>query len=79
MYSAIEKFNYFKPQQETSVVSFDDVKRLLLKDNEQSYKSRFTIKVGQHLKMIEVQMISNVFIVKTKLLIFILIQAEVIY
>lgn len=53
LYSAIEKFNYFKPQQETSVVSFDDVKRLLLKGNNESYKSRFTIKVGQHLKIIE--------------------------
>ena len=51
---AIEKFNSFKPQLETSVISFDDVKRLLLKDDEQTYKSRFTIKVGQHLKIVEV-------------------------
>jgi DNA-binding LytR/AlgR family response regulator len=50
---AIEKFNSFKPQQETSVVSFDEIKQLLLKDNEKTYKSRFTIKVGQHLKIIE--------------------------
>lgn len=50
---AIEKFKSFKPQQKTSVISFDDVKRLLLNDNERTYKSRFTIKVGQHLKIIE--------------------------
>jgi len=50
---AIEKFNSFKPQQEKSVVSFDDVKRLFLKNNERTYKNRFTIKVGQHLKIIE--------------------------
>jgi len=52
--TAIEKFNSFKPQQETSVISFDDVKRLLSNDNERTYKNRFTIKVGQHLKIIEV-------------------------
>jgi len=52
--AAIEKFKSFQPLQETSVISFDDVKRLLLNDNEQTYKSRFTIKVGKHLKMIEV-------------------------
>ena len=50
---AIEKFKSFKPQQETSVVSFDDIKKLLLNDNKRTYKSRFTIKVGQHLKIIE--------------------------
>ncbi len=50
---AIEKFKSFKPQQETSVVSFNEIKQLLLKDNERTYKSRFTIKVGQHLKIIE--------------------------
>jgi len=51
---AIEKFNSFKPQEEKPVVSFDDVKRLLLKEKGQNYKSRFTIKVGQHLKIIEI-------------------------
>jgi len=54
LFIAIEKFNSFQPQQETAVISLDDVKRLLLNDNEIIYKSRFTIKVGQHLKMIEV-------------------------
>ena len=53
--TAIEKFNTFKPQQKTSVISFDDVKRLLLNENEKTYKSRFTIKLGQHLKIIELR------------------------
>jgi len=52
---AIEKFKLFKPQQENAMVSFADVKRLLVQETEKKYKTRFTIKIGQHLKMISVE------------------------
>lgn len=53
--SAIKKFNSFKPQQETSVISFDDVRKLLSQESEKTYKIRFTVKIGQQLKVIAVE------------------------
>jgi len=53
--AAIEKYKSFKPQQENTMISFADVKRLLVKETEKKYKNRFTIKIGQHLKMIAVE------------------------
>ena len=51
---AINKYKSFRPKDDTSVISFDDVKRLFNKEPEKIYKSRFTVKIGQHLKMITV-------------------------
>ena len=53
--AAIEKYKLFKPQQENAMISFADVKKLLVKETEKKYKTRFTIKIGQHLKMIAVE------------------------
>lgn len=52
--AAIDKFKLFQPQEKSTVVSLDDVKKLLTQDAENAYKNRFTIKVGQHIKMISV-------------------------
>ena len=52
---AIEKYKSFKPQQENAMISFSDVKRFLLQENEIKYKKRFTLKIGQHLKMISTE------------------------
>lgn len=35
-------------------VSFEDIKKLLINPLERAYKKRFTVKVGQHLKMIPI-------------------------
>lgn len=53
--AAIDKYESFKPQLESKVVSLADVKKLLTGEPEKTYKSRFTIKVGQHIKMISVE------------------------
>lgn len=52
---AINKYKSFKPQSESKVVSLADVKKLLTGESEKNYKNRFTIKVGQHIKMIPVE------------------------
>ena len=51
---ALNKYKMFKPQQQNTLVSLDDVKKLLMSESVKTYKNRFTIKVGQHLKMIPV-------------------------
>lgn len=51
---AIDKYKQFQPQEKSNVVSLDDVKKLLTHDVVKTYKNRFTIKVGQHIKMISV-------------------------
>jgi len=53
--AAIEKYKLFKPQQENAMISFADVKKLLVQETEKKYKTRFTIKIGQHIKMIAVE------------------------
>jgi len=53
--AAIEKYKSFKPQQENAMISLADVKKLLVNETEKEYKTRFTIKIGQHLKMISVE------------------------
>lgn len=52
--AAINKYKLFQPQEKNAVVSLDDIKKLLIQDVEKTYKNRFTIKVGQHIKMISV-------------------------
>lgn len=51
---AIDKYKLFQPQEKSTVVSLNDVKKLLTQDVVKTYKNRFTIKVGQHIKMISV-------------------------
>lgn len=53
--NALEKYKSFQPKQQDVTMSFNDIKRLLSGEPEQSYKKRFTVKVGQHLKMIPVE------------------------
>jgi len=53
--TAIEKYKSFKPQQENAMISLADVKRLLVNETEKEYKTRFTIKIGQHIKMISLE------------------------
>lgn len=50
--AALEKYKLFKPQQQDVTMSFNDIKKLLSGETVKTYKNRFTVKVGQHLKMI---------------------------
>lgn len=49
---AVKKYRDFKPENQKISVDFDDIKKLLVNPLEREYKKRFTVKVGQHLKII---------------------------
>ncbi|MEM9649549.1 MAG: LytTR family DNA-binding domain-containing protein [Bacteroidota bacterium] len=49
---AVKKYRNFKPENQKISVDFDDIKKLLVNPLEREYKKRFTVKVGQHLKII---------------------------
>lgn len=50
--SAVKKYRNFKPESRKISVDFNDIKKLLVNPLEREYKKRFTVKVGQHLKII---------------------------
>jgi len=52
--SAVYKFKERFPIQKNITLDFNDIKNLLVNPIEKVYKKRFTVKVGQHLKMIPV-------------------------
>ncbi|MFD2098209.1 LytR/AlgR family response regulator transcription factor [Flagellimonas iocasae] len=49
---AVKKYQNFKPENQKISVDFNDIKKLLVDPLEREYKKRFTVKVGQHLKII---------------------------
>ncbi|MBJ2172738.1 response regulator transcription factor [Aureibaculum sp. A20] len=55
--SAYEKFKERIPTKQKVSIDFDDIKQLLVNPLEREYKKRFTIKVGQHLKMVSIDSI----------------------
>lgn len=52
--AAVDKYKNQQVQQSEMRVNFDDIKRLLIHPVDRKYKKRFTIKVGQHLKVVPV-------------------------
>lgn len=50
--SAVKKYQNLKPDRSQIVLDFDDVKKFLVNPLEREYKKRFTIRLGQHLKII---------------------------
>jgi len=52
---AVIKYKERIPTQQKVTVNFDDIKKLLVNPIDRSFKKRFTIKIGQHLKMIPVE------------------------
>ena len=52
--AAVDKYKNQQSQQSEMRVNFDDIKRLLIHPIDRKYKKRFTIIVGQHLKIISV-------------------------
>nr|WP_298790580.1 LytTR family DNA-binding domain-containing protein [uncultured Allomuricauda sp.] len=49
---AVKKYQNFKPENQKIAVDFNDIKKLLVNPLEREFKKRFTVKVGQHLKII---------------------------
>jgi DNA-binding LytR/AlgR family response regulator len=62
---AVSKFKARLPKQETGSrdfgMDFDQIKRMLTNPFEKNYKKRFTVKIGQHLKVISVDEIECFF------------------
>lgn len=51
---AVYKYKERLPQQKSVTLDFDDIKSLLVNPIERAYKKRFSVKVGQHLKLINI-------------------------
>ena len=51
---AIKKYQDNQPQKQQVTLDFDDIKKLLVNPLEREYKKRFSVKVGQHLKLINI-------------------------
>ena len=52
--NAIEKFRINKPEKHYIQVDLEQIKKLLVNPLDKQYKERFTIKIGQHLKIIPI-------------------------
>ena len=50
--SSVRKYQNLKPDHEQISLDFEDIKKLLINPLEREYKKRFTIRLGQHLKII---------------------------
>lgn len=53
--AAVKKYKERIPKKEKLSVDFDEIKKLLVNPIERTYKKRFTVKIGQHLKMIPIE------------------------
>jgi DNA-binding LytR/AlgR family response regulator len=51
---AVKKYKERTSQPSNMALDFDQIKRMLINPAEKTYKKRFTIKMGQHLKMVNV-------------------------
>ena len=58
---AVAKFKSRLPQQETLQLDFDQIKKMLSNPFDKNYKKRFTVKIGQHLKVILIEEIECFF------------------
>jgi len=55
--TAVLKFKERISKKNSIVIDFEDIKKLLINPIDREYKKRFTVKVGQHLKMISIDAI----------------------
>ena len=58
---AVEKFKTRTPQKQSVTLDFSDIKKLLVNPIEREYKKRFSVKVGQHLKLINIEDIECIY------------------
>jgi DNA-binding LytR/AlgR family response regulator len=59
--TAVEKFKNRAPQKQSVTLDFSDIKKLLVNPIEREYKKRFSVKVGQHLKLINIEDIECIY------------------
>jgi DNA-binding LytR/AlgR family response regulator len=52
---AVAKFKERLPKQEKLQLDFDEIKKMLSNPFEKEFKKRFTVKIGQHLKVVAVE------------------------
>ncbi|MFT5761819.1 MAG: two-component system response regulator LytT, partial [Polaribacter sp.] len=52
---AVEKYKSHHVQQTDVQLNFEDIKKLLVNPIDRKYRKRFTIKVGQHLKIVSTE------------------------
>jgi DNA-binding LytR/AlgR family response regulator len=58
---AVNKFKIRTPQKQSVNLNFDDIKKLLVNPIDRDYKKRFSVKVGQHLKLINIEDIECIY------------------
>ncbi|WP_298239372.1 LytTR family DNA-binding domain-containing protein [uncultured Algibacter sp.] len=51
---AVKKYQDRVPQKQAVTLDFNDIKKLLVNPIDREYKKRFSVKVGQHLKLINI-------------------------
>lgn len=51
---AVSKYQERAPKRQSVTLDFNDIKKLLVNPIEREYKKRFSVKVGQHLKLINI-------------------------
>jgi DNA-binding LytR/AlgR family response regulator len=49
---AVKKYRSLKPEPQKLALDFEDIKKLLVNPIEREFKKRFTVRVGQHIKII---------------------------
>lgn len=52
---AVKKYQDRLPQKQEVTLDFNDIKKLLVNPIDREYKKRFSVKVGQHLKLINIE------------------------
>jgi len=52
---AVKKYQDRLPQKQAVTLDFNDIKKLLVNPIDREYKKRFSVKVGQHLKLINIE------------------------
>lgn len=58
---AVDKYKDRTPKKQEVTLDFNDIKKLLVNPIEREYKKRFSVKVGQHLKLINIEDIECVY------------------
>lgn len=58
---AINQYIFQLPKKQAVNIDFDDIKKMLTNPIEREYKKRFSIKVGQHLKLINIDEIECIY------------------
>ncbi|NRD19686.1 response regulator transcription factor [Winogradskyella eckloniae] len=59
--TAVNKYKGRTPQKQSVTLDFNDIKNLLVNPLEREYKKRFSVKVGQHLKLINIEDIECIY------------------